>query len=90
MEDRRALPPHLFDDVRGKRGGGNTNSGRTRQFCRLSRAVEFVVELCALWEIGVALAQRRAHTRLGLGRNTHILFQRNGGRGPKRKGDKSA
>jgi len=51
--------------------------------CGLSRAIKLIVELCALGEIGVALAQSRAHTWLRLGRDTNSPFQRNGG--PERK-----
>ena len=42
---------------------------------RFSRAVEFVIDLGALRKICKTLAQRRADTWLGLGRNTDILFQ---------------
>lgn len=55
------------------------NSQHTRRFdiivaCRLSRTVEFIVDLGALEEIGMALAQSGAHAWLRLGRNTDILF----------------
>ena len=50
--------------------------------CKLSRAVELIVVLRALGEIGVALAQSWAHAWLRFGRYTNILLQRNSG--PKR------
>jgi len=43
--------------------------------CRFSRAIEFIIDLCALGKIGKTLAESRADAWLGLGRNTDMLFQ---------------
>jgi len=65
------------------KGGQRTRGLGVVVVCRLSRAVELIVILCALREISVALAQSRAHAWLRLDRYTNSLFQWNGG--PKRK-----
>lgn len=81
--------PHLSIE-RGMRGekSANENSQHTGKVvaCRLSWAVELVIDLGALRKIGVALAQSRAHAWLRFSCHADILLQRNGG--PKRNGGK--
>jgi hypothetical protein len=83
---RRHLP-HLLSDHAMRGGRNEYRSGQHtagfRVFSRLSRAVEFIIDLGTLGKISVALTQSRTHAWLRLSRYSDVLFQRNGS--PKRE-----